>query len=300
MDFTGKTALITGGVSGIGFGIARAFARAGINLVLTYRNAEYQAQAAAWFREQRLPGPRFVRLDVTDRAAWAALARELAPLHVLVNNAGVSVFGPTDEASFADYDWIMGVNFGGVVNGLVSCIPLLKAHGEGGHIVNVASMAAFLAGPQAGIYTASKFAVRGLTECLRFNLAPYRIGVSLMCPGLTRTHAWDSALKRPAAFAASGFAPPDRAELERFGLAFEEGMDPLVVGEKTLAGMRENRALILTHPEHGPDFDEIHAACRAALPDEPVPEGRAHIERLRREAAKAAAAGERIGLDDLT
>jgi NAD(P)-dependent dehydrogenase (short-subunit alcohol dehydrogenase family) len=300
MDFTGRTALITGGVSGIGFGIARAFALAGLKLVLTYRNPAYQAQAAAWFSEQRLPSPRFEKLDVSERSAWAALAARLPPLHVLVNNAGVSVFGPTDEASYADYDWIMGVNFGGVVNGLVSCIPLIKAHGEGGHIVNVASMAAFLPGPQAGIYTASKFAVRGLTECLRFNLAPHRIGVSLMCPGLTHTNAWDSALKRPEAFADSGFAPPDRAELERFGLAFGAGMDPLEVGQKTLAGMRENRALILTHPEFGGDFDEIHAACRAALPDEPVPEGRAHIERLRRAAAAAAAAGERIGLDDLT
>ena len=123
----------------------------------------------------------------------------------------------------------LGVNFGGVVNGLVTFVPRIKALGEGGHVVNVASMAAYLSGPQAGIYTASKFAVRGLTECLRGNLVPYGIGVSLVCPGLTRTNAWDSALKRPATFAASGFAPPDRVELERFGIAFEAGMDPLEV-----------------------------------------------------------------------
>src|SRR5207253_4554934 len=134
--------------------------------------------------------------------------------------AGVSVFGPTDAASFADYDWIMGVNFGGVINGLVTFIPRIKARGPGGHIVNVASMAAYLPGPQAGIYTASKFAVRGLTESLRLNLAPHGIGVSLMCPGLTKTHAWESALKRPAQFADSGFAPVDRAMLEQFGTAF--------------------------------------------------------------------------------
>jgi short-subunit dehydrogenase len=161
-------------------------------------------------------------------------------------------------------------------------------------------MAAYLSGPQAGIYTASKFAVRGLTECLRYNLAPYGIGVSLVCPGLTRTNAWDSALKRPAAYAASGFAPPDRAELERFGTAFEAGMDPLEVGEKTLAGLKENRAVIFTHPEYAEDFAEIYRDSVAALPDEAVPEGRAHIERLRREAKRAAAAGTRIGLGDLT
>ena len=299
MDFKGKTALVTGGVSGIGFGIARAFCAAGIDLVLTYRNEDHRAQAQAWFERNDRPMPRFVQLDVTDRAGWARVADRLGPVHILVNNAGVSVFGPTDEASYADYDWIMGVNFGGVVNGLVTFVPRIKAQGQGGHIVNVASMAAYLSGPQAGIYTASKFAVRGLTECLRGNLAPYGIGVSLMCPGLTRTNAWDSALKRPAAFAASGFAPPDRAELERFGTAFEAGMDPLEVGEKTLAGMIENRAVIFTHPEYAEDFAEIYRESVAALPDEPVPEARQHIEQLRRQANRAAAAGQRIGLDDL-
>lgn len=300
MNFTGKTALITGGVSGIGFGIARAFAAAGIDLVLTYRNAEYREQAAEWFRQQRRPLPRFIALEVTDRERWRAVAQECGPVHILVNNAGVSVFGPTDAASFADYDWIMDVNFGGVVNGLVTFIPRIKALGEGGHIVNVASMAAYLPGPQAGIYTASKYAVRGLTECLRFNMAPYGIGVSLMCPGLTRTNAWDSALRRPARFAASGFAPAEREELARFGAAFEAGMDPLEVGQKTLAGMIENRAVIFTHPEFAEDFDEIHQRCRAALPQEPVPEGRLRIERLRRAALRAAAAGQHIELDDLT
>jgi NAD(P)-dependent dehydrogenase (short-subunit alcohol dehydrogenase family) len=300
MDWKGKTALITGGVSGIGFGIARAFSRAGIELVLTYRNAQYRSQAERWFRDNARPAPRFVELDVTDRARWAELADEVGPIHILINNAGVSVFGPTDAASYADYDWIMGVNFGGVVNALVSLIPGMKAHGQGGHIVNVASMAAYLSGPQAGIYTASKFAVRGLTECLRYNLAPYGIGVSLMCPGLTNTNAWDSALRRPAKFVASGFAPPDRAELEQFGSAFEVGMDPLEVGEKTLTGMSENRAVIFTHPEFAEDFAEICASSLAALPSEPVPEGRLHIERLRREANRAAAAGKLINLGDLT
>jgi len=300
MDWKGKTALITGGVSGIGFGIARAFCAAGIDLVLTWRNEAHRTRAEAWFADGGHPMPRFFELDVTDRAGWTDVAGRVGPVHILVNNAGVSVFGPTDEASYADYDWIMGVNFGGVVNGHVTFVPRIKAQGQGGHIVNVASMAAYLSGPQAGIYTASKFAVRGLTECLRGNLAPYGIGVSLVCPGLTRTNAWDSALKRPAAFAASGFAPPDRVELERFGTAFEAGMDPLEVGEKVLAGMSENRAVIFTHPEYAEDFAEIYRASVAALPDEPVPEARQHIERLRREANRAAAAGKRIGLDDLT
>ncbi len=194
----------------------------------------------------------------------------------------------------------MGVNFGGVVNGQVSFIPKIKSHGEGGHIVNVASMAAFISGPQAGIYTASKFAVRGLTECLRYNLAPYNIGVSLMCPGLVATNAWNSALNRPAQFANSGLGEVDRAELEQFGTGFALGMDPLEVGEKIVRGMTRNDGLILSHPEHGEDFTEIYEASMAALPREEAPEGRLHIERLRRAANRAAAAGTRIELSDLT
>lgn len=304
MEFAGKVAFVTGAVTGIGLGIAQALGLAGMRLALTYRNVAHRDQAAAWFAEQGLEAPLFVPLDVADRDQWVAAAdaaeAHFGSIHVLVNNAGVSVFGPTDEARYADFDWIMGVNFGGVVNGQVTMIPRIKRHGEGGHIVNVASMAAFLSGPQAGIYTASKFAVRGLTECLRYNLAPYGIGVSLMCPGLTRTNAWDSALKRPAAYAESGFAPADRAELEQFGTGFDLGMDPFEVGQKTLAGMRANKGLILTHPEHGEDIREIYETTMAALPDEPATEGRLHIERLRREANRAAAAGNRIGLGDLT
>jgi NAD(P)-dependent dehydrogenase (short-subunit alcohol dehydrogenase family) len=300
MDIKGKTALITGGVSGIGFGIARAFSAAGIDLVLTYRDETYRAEAETWLRDHGHPPHRFVKLDVTDRERWAEIAGDIGPVQILVNNAGVSVFGPTDEASYADFDWIMGVNFGGVVNGLVTFVPRIKAQGEGGHVINIASMAAYLSGPQAGIYTASKFAVRGLTECLRMNLAPYNIGVSLVCPALTRTNAWDSALKRPNAFADSGFAPVDPEALEQFGTAFEAGMDPLEVGEKVLAGMMQNRGLIFTHPEFAEDFREICQESLAALPDEEAPPERLEIERLRRAANRAAVEGKVIGLDDLT
>jgi len=304
MGWNQKVALVTGGVSGIGFGIARAFAAAGMRLALTYRDENHRAQTARWFEEHGYDAPLFLKLDVTDRARFAQVAQELdahfGRLDVLVNNAGVSVFGPTDTASHADFDWIMGVNFGGVVNGIVALLPLIKRGGAGGHVVNVASMAAYLSGPQAGIYTASKFAVRGLTESLRFNLAPFGIGCSLVCPALTRTNAWDSALKRPDAFAQSGFAPVDRAELEQFGTAFEAGMDPLEVGEKILAGMTRNDGLIFTHPEFAEDFREIYETSLAALPDEEVPEARREIERMRREAARAATAGKTVGLSDLT
>jgi NAD(P)-dependent dehydrogenase (short-subunit alcohol dehydrogenase family) len=304
MEWKDRVAFITGAVTGIGLGVAQAFADNGFRLALSYRNDNDRAATEAWFDARGYEQPLYCKLDVTDRTRFAEVADEVeahfGEVHVLVNNAGVSVFGPTDEASYDDYDWIMGVNFGGVVNGLVSFLPKIKAASGRRHVTNVASMAAFLPGPQAGIYTASKFAVRGLTESLRYNLAPHGIGCSLVCPALTKTNAWTSALKRPDSFRQSGFSPVERAELEQFGTAFEEGMDPYVVGEKILAGMTEQRGLILTHPEHGPDFEEIHAAIMAALPDEEAPPGRLKIEQLRRDAMKAAERGLKIRLDDLT
>jgi NAD(P)-dependent dehydrogenase (short-subunit alcohol dehydrogenase family) len=303
-DWNGKVAFITGAGTGLGFGIARAFSNAGLRLALSYRDEDQRARCDAWFAERGREAPLWIRLDVTDRAAFADAADKVfdhfGKCHVLVNNAGVSVFGPTDEASHADYDWIMGVNFGGVVNGIVAFLPRIKASGEGGHVVNVASMAAYLSGPQAGIYTASKFAVRGLTECLRYNLVPHGIGVSLVCPALIATDAGLSALKRPDAFTGSGFAPVDEAELRKFASAFANGMDPLEAGEKIFAGMAENRGLIFTHPEFAEDFRDIYETSLAALPDEEAPPERLEVERMRRAANKAALEGARISISDLT
>ena len=300
----GRVAFITGAVTGIGLGVAQAFADAGMRLALSYRNEDDRAHTAKWFADKSDEQPLFLRLDVTDRARFTEVAEQVVKhfgeIHVLVNNAGVSVFGPTDEASYDDYDWIMGVNFGGVVNGLISFLPKIKASTGRRHVVNIASMAAFLPGPQAGIYTASKFAVRGLTESLRYNLAPHKIGCSLCCPALTRTNAWTSALKRPEGFGESGFPEVPAEALEQFGTAFEEGMDPYEVGTKILNGMTEQKGLILTHPEHGPDFEEAHAALMAALPVEDAPPGRLKIEELRRKAMRDAEAGLVIQLDDLT
>jgi NAD(P)-dependent dehydrogenase (short-subunit alcohol dehydrogenase family) len=303
-QWAGRVAFITGAVSGLGLGVAQAFADAGMRLALSYRNEADRDAAAAWFAANGHEAPLFCQLDVQDRARFAEVADEVVAhfgeVHVLVNNAGVSVFGPTDEASYADYDWIMGVNFGGVVNGLVSFLPLIKAASGRRHVTNVASMAAFLPGPQAGIYTASKFAVRGLTESLRYNLAAHKIGCSLVCPALTRTNAGISALKRPDGIGDSGFPHVDEAELRQFGTAFEEGMDPYVVGAKILAGMTQQDGLVLTHPEHAVDFAEEYMKQVRALPVEDCPPGRAHIEQLRRDAMKAADAGLVIRLDDLT
>lgn len=302
-EWVGRVAFISGGVSGLGFGIARAFALAGMRLALSYRNEDYRSKAAAWFAQNEIEEPLWVRLDVTDREGFAGAAARVedhfGAVHVLVNNAGVSVFGDTAEASYADYDWIMGVNFGGVVNGIASFLPALRRASGRRHVVNIASMAAYLSGPQAGIYTASKFAVRGLTESLRYNLVPLGIGCSLVCPALVATNAWDSAFRRPAEFADSGFGDVDSAALEHFGKAFAAGMDPLEAGQRILSGMSEGSGLIFTHPEFTEDFKAIYEESMAALPPGEAPPERLEVERLRRAANKAALAGQAITIADL-
>ena len=300
-DVAGKVAFITGGVSGIGLGIAKAFALAGMKVVITWRREDHLEQALSWFRARPQLVVHAIRLDVTDRDGMRRAAEEtvrvFGKVHVLCNNAGISVFGPMDEATYEDWEWVMGVNFGGVVNGLVSFLPFIKAHGEGGHIVNVASMAAFLAGPQAGIYTTSKFAVRGLTECLRYNLAPYGIGVSLMCPGLTKSNIHEAALHRPEEFAHTAF-PADPELVKQLEELHSSGMDPLEVGQKTLRGMQRNDLYIFSHPEFEEEFREIFAAIMGALPDEEPDPRRLPIEQMRRR-AKVEALTKRKAVSDL-
>lgn len=302
-DWAGRVAFISGGVSGLGFGIARAFALAGMRLALSWRNEDYRSKAAAWFAQNGLEEPLWVRLDVTDREGFARAAEQVeahfGAVHVVVNNAGVSVFGNTAEASYNDYDWIMGVNFGGVVNGVVSFLPALRRATGRRHVINIASMAAYLSGPQAGIYTASKFAVRGLTESLRYNLVPLGIGCSLVCPALVATNAWDSAFRRPAEFADSGFGEVNRGALEHFGKVFSAGMDPLEAGQRILSGMSEGKGLIFTHPEFAEDFKAIYEESMAALPSDEAPPERLEVERMRRAANKAALEGREITIADL-
>jgi NAD(P)-dependent dehydrogenase (short-subunit alcohol dehydrogenase family) len=288
----GRTAVITGAVSGIGLGIAKVFAAAGMKIVLGYRRRDHLDDAMAWF-EQR-PGSLVypVELDVTDRGAWRA-TMDAAEAHfgqidVLVNNAGISFVGSIDRATYDDWDWIMKVNFGGVVNGIMECLPRIRRHGRGGHIINVSSMAAYLPAAEVGLYSTSKFAVRGLTESLRPALAPHRIGVSELVPGLTRSNIHHAAEGRPAEYANTAFTPSPEL-VSQFGQMMSLGMDPEEVGRRTLAGMRENRPVIFSHPE---SRDEVREACDAivaAFPTDTPPPERLAIEERRR-AGKANAA----------
>jgi NAD(P)-dependent dehydrogenase (short-subunit alcohol dehydrogenase family) len=251
-DISGKVAFITGGASGIGFGIAQALLRAGAKVTIADNSQTNLDDAAGRLREQD-GDYRFVQLDVTDRAAMARAAAEaeraLGQTHILCNNAGLGATVAMTQATYADWDRMLNVNLNGVINGIVTFMPRIRAHGERGHIVNTSSMAGVVPLPDpGGLYTTSKFAVRGLSESLRLALAPFNIGVSVLCSGLTRTRIFD-------AMPATSSTSPDSLSTG-FVAALEYAMDPLQVGEAVIEGIRGNEAYIFPHPEFA---DEVHA-----------------------------------------
>jgi NAD(P)-dependent dehydrogenase (short-subunit alcohol dehydrogenase family) len=279
-DVDGKVAFITGGDSGIGLGIARAFTDAGMKVVITYRTRAHLDEAM-----KLLAGAadrvHAISLDVTDRAGMEKAAAEtiqvFGKVHVLVNNAGVAVIGGLSRASYADWDWAMSVNAGGVFNGVRAFLPRIQAQGEGGQVVSVASLAGLLGHAPAGVYTASKFAVVGMMEALRAELAGTRIGVTVFCPGIVNTNIGSSARNRPAGDAAAapsvdpGFRmdPAMMAQMKQaMSLAHgvPPGMDPLDAGRRVLRAVRDNDLYVLTTPEFEPEFAARGEAILASLP----------------------------------
>ena len=255
-DLAGKTAFITGGASGIGLAMARSFSAAGMKVVLAdieqaaldRVRAEFEASNAACLTLQ---------VDVTDRdgmeaAAVAAEAR-FGNIHLVCNNAGVVVGGPIDAMNYNDWDWVLGVNLNGVVNGIQTFTDRIKAHGEGGHFVNTASMAGHVSVPGLAVYTASKFAVVGISEAMRTDLLPHNIGVSVLCPGVVDTNIFDAARNRPEELADG--APswpegvPDEESEAIVAEARDSAIDPGVVGDMVLHAVREDEFYIFTHPD---------------------------------------------------
>lgn len=275
-DLAGKVAFITGGASGIGLAMADAFADSGMKLVIADVDVEALAQVAERFRGRNVP-VLTVELDVTDRAAFAAAADRayagFGAVHVLCNNAGVYRGGTLDRVTFEDWDWVLGVNVGGVVNGIQTLLPRMRDQGEGGHIVNTASMAGLSAGAGLGVYNASKYAVVGLSEALRADLAPHGIGVSVLCPGMVRTGILDSERNRPAERAADD-AEAEQAAREHNAFMqamMASGIDADDVARIVLEGVRDNRFWLLSHPEMKPMVQARSAELLDAF-GEPDPE----------------------------
>ncbi|HWA02592.1 MAG TPA: SDR family NAD(P)-dependent oxidoreductase [Rhizomicrobium sp.] len=251
-DFKGKTAFVTGGASGIGLSMARAFGRAGMNVVLADIDLEAARTAA-----ERLAGEQIkaapVHCDVSERGAVRAAALEavaaFGKVHVVCNNAGVAVGGPIGTVRERDWDWIIDVNLKGVVYGTETFVPLIKSHGEGGHIVNTASMAGLISPPGLEPYCATKYAVVAMSEGWAQQLAPANIGVSVLCPGFVRTRIHESGRARQEKYGGVGDVDPGVGDTrEQAAQNVLSGIDPDIVGNRVLEAMANGELYIFTHP----------------------------------------------------
>ena len=261
----GRVAVVTGAASGIGLGLARRFAAEGLRVVLADVEEPALAKAAASIAESGA-SVLAVATDVADRRSVealrdAALSR-FGAVHVVCNNAGVGgPHGPLWECPPAEWDWVLGVNLNGVMNGVRAFMPVLLSQ-DAGHLVNTSSIFGVFAGT-LGPYGVSKHAVTALTETLYFNLQSQgvaHVGVSVLCPGAVRTNFGTSSRNRPAwaGPAEAGQAGPaeaERASAERFDQLAALGASPAEVAGMVLDGIRSRRFYILTS-------DNRHAAVR--------------------------------------
>jgi NAD(P)-dependent dehydrogenase (short-subunit alcohol dehydrogenase family) len=277
----GRTAFITGGGSGVALGQAKVFAEAGCKVAIADIRQDHLDEAMAYFDgtgHAVMP----VKLDITDRAAYAAAAdaveAKLGPVELLFNTAGVSIFGPLQNATYDDWDWQLNVNIGGVINGIQTFVPRMIARGNGGHIVNTASMSAFVALKGTGIYCTSKMAIRGLSESLALDLAEHNIGVSMLCPGAVNTNIHEAVLTRPAHLQDTGYYGADPAVFARLKSIIAVGMEPETLARYVLKGVEEGQLYILPYPEFRGTLEEIHGRVMSALAnpeDDPEYEKRA-------------------------
>ena len=265
-NLPGKTAFVTGGASGIGLGIAKALLGAGMNVAIADIRDDHLASAQA-----ELGSPDRVlaiKLDVTDRAAFAAAAdateARFGKIHILCNNAGVAVVGPTELATFDDWDWVMGVNVGGTINGIVTMLPRMLAHGDGGHIVNTASMSALVPVGGTTIYSAGKAAVTAMMECMRPELESRGIICSAFCPGAVQSNIAEAGKTRPADLSDTGYAEADKRR-QQGGNFFHLYQTKDEVGERVLRGILNDELYILTHSEFLVGVRERGEATTAAV-----------------------------------
>lgn len=276
-ELSGKTAFVTGGASGIGLALGRAFAEAGMKVMLADVEAD-ALNAAVKSLHNIGPEVRGVDCDVADAASVARAAQAtfdaFGNVHVVCNNAGVAAGGGIEDISLDSWRWVLDVNLMGVVHGIRAFLPHMRAHGEGGHIVNTASMAGMQSGLGFSPYTASKFAVVGMSEGLAPQLAPFGIGVSVLCPGFVRTRIGESGRNRPEQYGATRAPEPGSPTAMLVAMVDEmirNGLDPADVARRVLAAIQANELYVFTHPEMRNEVEDRFTAITAAFDKAAVP-----------------------------
>jgi NADP-dependent 3-hydroxy acid dehydrogenase YdfG len=282
-ELKGKTAFVTGGSSGIGLGIVKVLAAEGMKVAFSYRRQDHLDQTMAYFRNRPGEVVHPIKVDVTDRPGMVAAKAEIegvhGPVQVLINNAGVGIHGLMERATFSDWDWVMSVNVGGVVNSLITFLPGMISSGREAHIVNVASMGGIAALGSVGLYTTTKYAVVGLSESLRTDMIGRNVGVSVYCPGTVKSNIGEGGRMRHEQFKDSGYPPPQ--PLEPGETSFMDlAMEAVEAGGHVLRGIKENQLFIISHAEYRDVLRARHAKIEASITGEAVDEVRAESVRF--------------------
>jgi NAD(P)-dependent dehydrogenase (short-subunit alcohol dehydrogenase family) len=255
-EFENKVAFITGGASGIGLGMARAFAERGMRIMLADIDEKALGKAVAELSSNQVESVEIssVVCDVSDslsvERARDTTLETFGGVHVLCNNAGVSVIGPTAELPQDDWDWVLGVNLMGVLHGTQAFVPIMKEQAEPCHVINTASVAGLapMGGKQAP-YKVTKFGVVALSEVLRDELSKTDIGVSVLCPGPVRTDIIACETHRPERFGPS-LADTSQSPAQKFAASIvDAGLDPMLVGRLVVSAVEADRLYIFTAPE---------------------------------------------------
>ena len=279
-NLTGKVAFITGGASGIGLGMAKAFLAEGMKVSLADWSDEHIAKAKGELAGSN--AVHFVKCNVADRDNLRAAVDEtletFGKIHVLCNNAGVNGGGTAASPDFEDWDRVIAVNLGGVINGTKIVAPIIRAQGEGGHIVNTSSMAGVVPLPGLAAYSTAKYAIRGYSESLRMQLATKGIGVSCLFPGATRTALVPLPEDDPSIDEEN--APQFLKDLWD---AMRGAIDPEDTGRMVVEAIKENRFYIFTNREFLDEVKQRHREIEDAFPSEEATPGRIKFETMRAE-----------------
>jgi NAD(P)-dependent dehydrogenase (short-subunit alcohol dehydrogenase family) len=250
-DFAGKVAFITGGASGAGLGQAKVFSEAGCKIVIADVRQDHLDEAKAYFKEKKVD-VHTIRLDITDRRAYAAAADEVekvfgGPPQMLFNTAGVNTFGPAEASTYEDFDWVMGVDLGGVVNGMVTFVPRMIKAGKGGYIATTSSMGGFMGTSGCAPYSAAKAAVNNLMESYYQALRPYGIGVSILCPANIRSNIAEAVYTRPEHLKNTGYNVTEKT-IDLLRSIHAQGMDPVELAGWLKRGIENEQLYIIPYP----------------------------------------------------
>ncbi len=257
-QFSGKTVVVSGGAEGIGFGIAQAMGKQGMNVVLGDIDSNQLDIARAALEKEGI-NVLTVQMDVTNLSQWQNVAdkaiERFGKIHMLVNNAGVGNRpGTIEQTDDKDWRWVLDVNLMGVIYGTQTMVPLMKQHGEQSWLINVASMAGMMGVPSAGAYTATKVAVVGMSESWYAELKPHNIQVSVLCPAFVKTRINLSNRNKPAELKSETESDANKASFsaaaKHIQKVIDNGLSPTIVGERVVEAVSNQELYIFTHPNY--------------------------------------------------